>query len=414
MKINNIYFKPKILIIFLLGISSGLPFSLTATTLAAWLTDSGISIKSIGFVSSVALPYSLKFLWSPFIDNIKIPYFTNRFGRRRSWMFVIQILLMVVICALGFIDPNEDFALVMLVAALIAFCAASQDIIIDAYRIEYLPKELQGIGAAATGVGFRVGALLSSAGALYLSEYYSWLEVFIGCASLMLIGTFTVIFAPEPQNNNQNNSLLSFQKIVLMPFIDLFKRKKIILIFFFIIFFKLGDAFASALNTTFFMRIGFSKAEIASIVKVFGLFPTLAGSFVGGIMLYHMRMGKALWIAGLAQMLTNSLLALQAYIGYDTTYLAFTIGVEHFGHGIGGTIFISYLSSLCNISFTATQFALLTSLASVSKNLIAVSSGVIQETLGSWVLYFLFTVIAAIPGLVCLYLLRETFEEKKY
>ncbi|MFN7094698.1 MAG: AmpG family muropeptide MFS transporter, partial [Burkholderiales bacterium] len=384
-----------------------------------WLTEVGVDKSTIGLFASVAIPYSLKFLWAPFMDSLNVPVLTKYLGRRSSWIVVSQLLLMLSIVLLGSADPTIDPIKTAIAALIVAFCSASQDIVVDAYRVELLPKEMQGTGAAMHVFGYRVGMLLSSAGALYLAEYYSWFTVYTIIAIFVVAGLVAVLITGEPDINKSTLSLYEkaqktreqremrhywLKHTLIDPFTDFMKRNHWLAILIFIILYKLGDALAGVMTNTFLVEIGFSKTEIATIVKTYGFVATILGSFIGGALVYKYGVLNILWIGGILQMLSNLMFAVQSYIGYDTDILAITIAVENLTGGIGSAAFVAYISGLCSVSFTASQYALLSSLAAVGRTVFASFSGYMAEHWG-WVEFFVLTTGAAIPGLLVLWYL---------
>lgn len=409
----SIYLRPKVIAIFFLGFSSGLPLALTASTLSIWLTEAGVDKTTIGLFAIVATPYALKFLWAPLIDMFPLPYFTRIFGRRSGWMILAQLMLVNFTILLGFTDPWQHPWQTAILAFCLSFASATQDIIIDAYRVEILDKDEQGAGAAMIVFGYRVGMLISGAGALFLAEYYSWSVVYFLMALCVTVGIITILFAGEPEILRPSAVKLKHEKaiewlrrIIISPFADFTHRHGWLLILLFVIFFKFGDALAGVMTNTFFIEVGFSKADIATIIKLYGFAATLAGSFIGGVLVYRLGLVKSLWIGGTFQMLSNLLFALQAVVGYDKELLAITIGFENFSSGIGTAAFVAYLSSLCNISYTATQYALLSSLSSIGRTWLSASAGYLSVQL-DWTYFFILTTFAAIPGLIFLSMLTR-------
>ncbi len=402
------FLKSDILIIFFLGISSGLPLALVLSTLKVFLVDLNIDIKTIGLFSLIALPYSLKFLWAPAVDWVKIPFLTKSLGRRRSWIILNQFLLIAAIAALGFAEGGNVIN-IAIIAMLIAIFSATQDMAIDAYRIEEIKPEDQGIAASFYVYGYRIGMLVSGAFALILSEKMSWDKVYYIIAAVMIIGVVTVLCAKEDAAapNKSSDDFIGWLKIsAVEPIMDFFHRQNWYLIFPFIILFKLCDAFAGSLTLPFLIEVGFSKIEIATIVKTFGLFATLSGALLGGILVKKIGLIKSLWIAALLQALSNLAFCYQASIGYDVNSLYGVIFAENFSGGIGDAVFVAYLSSLCNVAFTATQYAILVSFASMGRAVLASSAGVFVAGFG-WINFFLFSSALALPGLILLFLLNK-------
>jgi PAT family beta-lactamase induction signal transducer AmpG len=405
------YFKYDILIIFFLGLSSGLPLALILSTLKAFLVDGGVDLKTIGFFSVVSLPYSFKFLWAPFVDSLQIPYLTKKLGKRRSWIILSQFILMILIAMLGEYDAIKDTVTIAILAFSICFVSATQDIVVDAYRIEEIKPEDQGIATGMYVYGYRIGMLISGAVALFLSDKIAWNLVYLIVASVMLIGMLTTILAKEDLRRAKSKAhdfIGWFKDSVISPLADFIHRPKWYIIFPFIICFKLGDAFAGSMTLPFLLEIGFSKTQIAEIVKTFGLFATLSGVFIGGILVKSIGLNKSLWIAGILQMLSNLAFAYQATLGNYVPTLYGVVFIENLSGGIGDAVFVAYLSSLCNVAFTATQYAILVSFATMSRSILSTSTGIFAEFFG-WQGFFLFSTLVAIPGLILLSVLTSKF-----
>lgn len=401
-------------VIFFLGISSGLPLALVLSTLKAWLLDKGFDLKTIGFFSLVSLPYSLKFLFAPIIDSTKLPILTRLIGQRKSWILLSQILLGIFIFLLGLSGIFNSLAMIAVFAVLVAFASACQDVVIDGYRIELIEKENQGLAASWGVYGYNIGMLISGAGALALADIFSWDAVYLLMSAIMFSAVLIVFFAKETRQNFQskNDNFLQWLKSsVLAPLQDFFQRKNWLVIISFVIFFKLGDAFAGSLTLPFLLEIGFSKLTIAGIVKTFGLFATLFGVFVGGFLVKKIGLIKSLWIAAIFQMLSNLAFSYLAVIGPEVEKLYFVVFIENFSGGIGSAVFVAYLSSLCNLMFSATQYALLSSLATFARSLLTSSSGIFAQSLG-WYQFFIFSAFAAIPGLIFLFLITQKSAKK--
>jgi PAT family beta-lactamase induction signal transducer AmpG len=397
-----------------MGFSSGLPLALTFGTLSYWLAELGVSLTAIGLFGLVRASYSLKFLWSPLIDRLPIPLVTARLGRRRGWLLTIQILLLLAILALGATDPKIDPAMTALAAVVVAFLSASQDIVIDAYRIELLRPEEQGAGAAATQWGYRFAMLASGAGALYAASFGGWRFAYSAMAGLMLVGMATVWFTPEPDGFAPPDTLPGIsvasrlrawlRRAVAAPFADMVARlgaAELLVIVLFIVLFKFGDALAASMANPLYVALGFTKVEVATVAKVYGVVATLAGVAVGGVLVARIGVFTALLACGGAQALSNLLYAVQVWAGHDVATLALTIGAENLTGGMASAAFVAYLSGLCNRDFTATQYALLSSLATVGLNVLAASGGYLAQTLG-WVPFFVLSTLACLPSLLIL------------
>ncbi|MBC8463756.1 MAG: AmpG family muropeptide MFS transporter [Deltaproteobacteria bacterium] len=404
----SIYWERRLIIIFLMGFASGLPFLLTGGTLSILLTEAGVSLTAIGLFALVGTPYNLKFLWAPFIDRVPLPVLSKLLGRRRSWMIMIQFGLMVSIVALGFSDPKSSPALTAFFALAVAFFSASQDIVIDAYRIEILDEDQQGAGAAMTQAGYRFGLLAAGAGALYLASSLDWAIVYGIMAALVLVGFFAALKAPLPPavqtDVTPSRAKDWLRSAVVDPFVEFFQRNNTgvaLLILAFILLYKFGDAFAGVMANPFYIKIGFTKVQIANVSKIFGVAATLFGVFAGGIMVKRYGILKSLLFCGLLQMFSNLMYAAQAAIGPDVRFLFLTIGAENISGGMGSAAFVAYLSMLCNKAYTATQYALFTSFMAFGRTWLSAMSGWLADQT-DWVTFFVISTFVAIPGLLLL------------
>jgi len=401
-----IYREPRLLAILLMGFSSGLPLALTGATLGVWLAEAGLSLTTIGLFALVGTAYNFKFVWAPLIDRLPLPVLTRLLGRRRGWAVFIQVLLGLAILGMGLADPRIDPATTALCAVIVAFLSASQDIVIDAFRVELLEDHEQAAGAAATQVGYRIGMLAAGAGALYLATFFGWQATYAVMGGLVGIGVVTVLLTREPvqaaATTAPPRTLAAWlQDAVVAPFADFVTRPDWALILIFVVLYKFGDALAGTVSSPFYVAMGFSKIEIANVSKVFGVLSTLLGVALGGVVTYRFGLTRGLMICGVLQMLSNLMFALQAMVGYDIGMLMATIAVENITGGMGSAAFVAFLSSLCNVSYTATQYALLSSLAATARTMLSSSGGWLAENLG-WVPFFLVTVAAAVPGLLLL------------
>ncbi len=397
------------MIVLLLGFSSGLPLALTAATLSAWLSEAKVDKTSIGLFAAVATPYALKFLWAPLIDAIPFPGLSRLFGRRRGWILATQIALILSVIALGFADPAISPVHTAMMALLVAMCSASQDIVIDAYRVEILKPEEQGIGAAMVQYGYRFGMLASGAGALALADVMSWTMTYMIMASLMGLGILTVLFAPEPEVSAQVTPPSPkhwLRDTLIAPFADFATNKHWVAILLFIMLYKLGDAFLGVMTNPFLLEIGFTKTDIAAVVKLYGLIATLIGVFLGGIMIYPLGTVRTLFICGLGHALTNLMFLVQARVGADMHVLALGIFLENLSGGMTSAAFVAFLSGLCHARYTATQYALLSSLAAMGRTWLTTSAGWTADRFG-WEVFFIISVLLAIPGLLLLWTLRD-------
>ena len=391
-----VYRNPRQLTILAMGFASGLPLALTGATLQVWLTESGVSLTDIGLFALVGFAYSLKFLWAPVLDRVPLPWLSAELGQRRSWLLVIAFLLTGAIALLGQTNPAVDPWRTALLAAAVAFLSASQDIVIDAYRIELLTKEEQAAGAAATQWGYRVAIIASGAGSLYLAEAFGWPRTYLVMASLLSVGLVAALFSSEPAHPAVYGSFI--RMAVVEPFREFASRPRWLVILLFIVLYRLGDALSGGMANPFYVKIGFSKPEIASVAKVLGVVASMLGIAAGGAFAYRLGIARALVAAGVIHAAGNLAFVFQAYMGHDIHVLALTIFVENFTGGLVSAAFVGYLSTLCHPAFTATQFALFTSLTAVGRTLFASGAGWLAEQLG-WPLFFAASAVAALPGI---------------
>lgn len=406
----KLYTERRLLFVFVMGFASGLPLLLTMGTLQIWLTEVGVSLTAVGLFALTGTPYTLKFLWAPLIDRVPVPLLSRRLGRRRSWMLVIQLGLMGAIVGLGFSDPATGPFRTAAFALAVAFFSASQDIVIDAYRIEILDPSQQGAGAAMTQAGYRFGLIVAGAGALYLADTVgSWSIVYAVMAVLVLVGVAAALFAPAPPGESlagagESHAALTLQAMVIEPFREFFTRHSLSsawVILAFILLYKFGDAFAGSMANPFFVKIGFSKIEIANASKIFGVFATLAGVFIGGVLVKQYGVLNTLLWCGVLQMLSNLMFAALAVVGHDVGFLYLTVGIENFTGGMASSAFVAYLSLLCNTAYTGTQFALLTSFMAFGRTWLSSTGGWLADHT-DWVTFFVVSTVIAVPGLLLL------------
>lgn len=402
----SVYVHPRVMAILFLGFASGLPLALTGATLAVRLTEAGLSLAGIGVFALVGLPYTLKFLWAPLVDRAPLPGITRLFGRRRGWMLTTQATLIASLLALGAADPAADPWLTGVLALLVAFCSASQDIVIDAYRVEILEEEQYGAGAAMVQFGYRIAMLVSGAGALALASFVSWQATYAAMAGLVLVGAATVLLNPEPPQpapRTAKGAAAWLKDAVVEPFADMWRRQgwTVLAVLAFVVLYKLGDALAGVMANPFYIKMGFTKIEIAEVSKLFGFAATILGAFAGGALVARWGIMRALLFCGLLQMLSNLMYAAQAMVGHDVSFLYLTIGAENLSGGMGSAAFVAYISRLCSLSYTGTQYALLSSLAASGRTVLASSGGAMVEAVG-WVQFFMLSTAAAAPGLLLL------------
>ncbi|MBU1163140.1 MAG: AmpG family muropeptide MFS transporter [Proteobacteria bacterium] len=383
------------IVALLMGFSCGLPLLLTITVLQAWMKEEGVDLTVIGLMALVGLPYTLKFIWAPFLDRYTLPFL----GRRRGWLLIAQIFLIFSIAGLGLTDPVGHPWMVVFAALLVTFFSASQDIVVDAYRREDLPDEELGLGSSLYVNGYRVGMLLASGGGLILADHITFSMVYLIMAACMLPGVLTTFFASEPEI--AVGTPKSLKEAVLCPLIDYFSRKEALWILAFILFYKMGDNMASAMTTPFYLDIGFSKTEIGAVVKLFGFWATIIGSLIGGVLMLRQGIYRSLWIFGFLQSISTAGFALLARIGHSIPALSAVIAFENLSSGMGTAAYVAFMASITNKKFTATQYALLSSLMGVPRVLVSAPTGFFAKSLG-WENFFIFCTLIAIPGMLLL------------
>jgi len=381
----------------LLGFASGLPLYLTSDTLKAWMTEVGISLSSIGLFSLVALPYSLKFLWSPLLDRYVPPFL----GRRRGWLVITQLALTLAIAVMALQQPQQALQLVALNALVIAFFSASQDIAVDAHRTDSLAPAEMGAGTAVYLMGYRAAIILVGAGALILADHLPWGSVYLVLAGLMATCVLFTAFATEPESVTPPSSLAD---AVYLPFRDFLERlgwRQGLAILLFVMLYRYGDALVNSMTTPFLLQLGFTKTAIGSIRVGMGMVASILGALTGGAILSQIGINRSLWLFGALQTVSNLAYWGLAQLGQNYPAMVLTINIENFCGGLGTAGFLAFLMSLCNRQFSATQYALLSSLVAVSRDIFTAPAGKIAESLG-WPGFFLFTVVAALPGLLLL------------
>ncbi len=399
-----IYANPRVIAMTFLGFSGGLPFLLVFSTLTAWLTEGNVSRSTIGFFAWIGITYSTKVLWAPVVDSVPVPFLTKILGQRRSWMLIGQIGIAFGLVLMSLIGPS-DLLILSFCAFLVAFSSATQDVAIDAFRIESAEPEYQGAMSAAYVFGYRLALLAAGAGALYLAEYFSWTITYIVMASLMLVGVVTVLLVAEPDRQSDSFPLeLSaiglrrwFTGAVAGPFVDFFSRngKVAFIILLFIAVFRLSDIAMGIMANPFYLDMGYTKTEIANVAKVFGFFMSIAGSLVCGVLVVKWGLMRPLLIGAVAVAVTNLLFASLSVMEPRVSYLAVVISADNVSGGFAATAFIAYLSSLTNRAYTATQYALFSSLMTLPGKFISGFSGLVVDNFG----YFEFFVVAAMLGI---------------
>lgn len=389
-------FSGRMLVALLMGFASGLPLLLTGSVLQAWLKDGGVDLARIGLFALAGLPYTLKFLWSPLFDRYTLPL-----GRRRGWLVLMQFAVAAALLLLSAAQPTADHLwLVTLAALLVSFFSASQDIVIDAYRRESLAEAELGLGSALYVNGYRLGMLLAGGGGLILADWLSFEVMYRAMAVFMLLCVGVTLCAPEtPLPEGRPRTL---REAVVLPFRDYFTRDGAWLILAFILFYKLGDTMASAMSTPFYLDLGYTKTEIGTVVKLFGFWATIAGGTLGGIWILRAGMRRALWLFGFAQMVSTLGFVVLAQLPPNEVALAIVVAAENLTAGMGTAAFVGFMAALTDRRFTATQYALLSSLMGVPRVLLAAPTGWMAQMLG-WSGFFLLCVIIAIPGLILLH-----------
>jgi PAT family beta-lactamase induction signal transducer AmpG len=421
-----VYLKPRVLIVLFLGFSAGLPLALSGSTLLVWMREAGVDLGIIGLFALVGTPYTVKFLWAPIVDALDVPVLARLLGRRRGWLVFSQLLLIAAIAFLAFCDPVASPWWVAVGALLVATASATQDIVIDAFRIESLDESEQAAGMASYVAAYRIGMLASTAGALFLVSGFeglgfgkdaAWSAGYLAMAALVVIGIATALIATEPEKSTtaaiehaahaRENPLVRVATAAYASFADFLTRDMAIVVLVFVVLYKFCDAFAGAMTAPFVIDLGFSRNDYAAIVKGVGLAATLIGGFAGGALARAYPLVTSLWIGAFLQMASNLVFTWQALVGVNLWALTVTIIVENFTGAIGTVIFVAYLSALCNNPLhTATQYALLTALAAVGRTYLSAGAGFVAERTG-WPIFFVISALTALPSLVLLVWLQQ-------
>jgi PAT family beta-lactamase induction signal transducer AmpG len=389
-------FSRRMLVSGVMGFSCGLPLLLTITVLQAWMKEEGVDLTVIGLMTLVGLPYTLKFLWSPIMDRFTPPFL----GRRRGWLLIAQLCLTAAIAGLGMSNPAANPTMLAMAALMVTFFSASQDIVVDAYRREDLADEELGLGSSMYVNGYRLGMLLASGGGLILADHMSFKTVYLIMAGCMSVGVISTILTPEP--NVSAGTPRTMKEAVVEPFVDYFTRRGAIWMLAFILMYKIGDQMASAMTTPFYLDIGFTKTEIGAVVKLFGFWATLGGAFAGGVIMLKLGINRSLWIFGALQALSTAGFAALAHIGHSIPGLAGVIAFENLSSGMGTAAYVAFMASLTNRRFTATQYALLSSLMGVPRVVASAPTGFLAKNMG-WTHFFIFCTLIAIPGMLLLF-----------
>lgn len=393
-----------------LGFASGFPYLLVFSTLSLWLKESGWTYAAIGAFSLVKIPYSFKWVWSPLLDKLKLPLLWH-LGRRRSWGLLMQILLFLSVIAMSSVNPETQHYAIWICAMAVCFSSASLDIVLDAYRVETFknaPDE-QASGAAVFVLGYRIGLIFSGAGALWLAEIMSWNNVYVIMALGSIVGLTTILLIKEPDTEfkytaDSPKDVISrlkefYTSSVKAPLKDFTTHAHWPLIVFLIFIYRMSDAYFAPMSFPFYYDMGFSKAEIAYVIKIYGMIATIIGGLFGGILLKKTGLFNGLYICGFIQGLTTLLFSLQAMVGHNVSFLTVVITLENFSSGMATTAFVAYISSLCNVLYTATQYALLSSLMSLARDVFSATSGLLAE-FTSWPVFFMIAAAFSIPGII--------------
>ncbi|MEQ8357404.1 MAG: MFS transporter [Kiloniellaceae bacterium] len=434
----EVYLHPRVIGMLFLGFSAGLPFLLLFSTLSLWLSEVGVSVSTIGLFSWVGITFSIKVFWAPVVDRLAVPPFTTLLGKRRGWMLLAQIAIAVGLLGIANTDPVQNLEVIVYFALLVAFASATQDIAIDAYRIEAVEQSLQGAMSGTYQVGYRFGLIAAGAGALYIAAFTSWSAAYMSMAALVGVGMVTVLIVREPEVVRDQATLLREAEVlrriegesghegrlhrllawvsgaVISPLIDFFARngKFALVILAFVGLYRLSDITLGVMANPFYNEIGFTKIEIANIAKLYGVIATLLGALLGGILVVRIGLLKSLLIGAVLVAGTNLLFALLAAIGPDVRMLAVAISADNISGGLAGSVFIAYLSSLTNTAYTATQYALFSSLFTLPGKIVAGGSGYVVEAAG-YVNFFFYASALGIPAILLVLYLMYHYRQKE-
>jgi PAT family beta-lactamase induction signal transducer AmpG len=429
----SIYVQPRVRGMIFLGFSAGLPFLLVFSTLSAWLRDEGVERSVIGFFSWVGVTYSIKVFWAPVIDRLPLPFLTGLLGKRRSWMLLAQLGIVAGLIGMGSSDSHTQLQQIALFAVWVAFCSATQDVVIDAYRIESVDPEYQGAMAATYVLGYRIALLVAGAGAFYIADYASWGVAYFVMAIAMLVGLVTTLCLKEPEHGHVNDTqleknggakhqniwrrlLTSFSSAVLSPFVEFFSRNgKIgLLILMLIAVYKMSDITMGVMANPFYLDLGFSKKEIADVTKIFGFFMTIAGAALGGALVIRYGIMRPLLLGAVMVAVTNLLFAVLTVSEPSLLLLAGVVSADNLSGGIATSVFIAYLSSLTSTAYTATQYALFSSLMTLPAQLLGGFSGIVVDSYG-YTVFFIYASTVGLPAIALVFLLmRHQSRSKAY
>lgn len=406
----GVYRNPKMIVMFILGLFSGLPFVLIFSTLAYWLAAQGVSKTDIALFSLVRFPYSFKFLWAPYVDRCEIPVLTKTLGKRRSWALVFQFFLMLSLLLLIRTNPAQMPVLTGICAVCVAFFSASQDIVFDAFRVEDFQPQDQGAASGCFVFGYRIGMLVAGAGALYLATILSWENVYTLLALSGVIGIITILAVKEPEHHAVKENKNFFQSAVAAPIKDFISRPGWIWIVLFIMLYKLCETTLGTMTAPFYIEMGFSYDQIATVVKLYGIAATISGGLLGGIMVVRFGIMRSLLICGVLQGISNLPFAYLATQGNSLTWLMISVVSDNLASAMATSAFVAYMSFLCNTAYTATQYALLSSLMALPRDLLSSGSGWIADHT-TWPVFFVITALLSLPGLAVLLILDRKFPQ---
>lgn len=390
-------------------------------TLAARLSEAGVSLQEIGAFTLVTAAYGFKWVWSPLVDHVALPILCTRLGQRRGWIVFSQAVCALCMVGLGACDPAQGLWATAAWAVALSFASATQDIAIDAFRVESLSEDKMGAGAGVIVLGYRLGMVVAGGGALILADVWGWQAAYAVMAGCMIVGVLATLWQSEPlrQLPEQGQQTAAHpssgwqawvRRAVIDPLQDFTQRRGWLLILVFIAFYKYGDALLSAMTTPFYLSVGFSKTEIGLVTKGFGITFTIVGGLFGGVLVARWGIMRALLVCGVLQAASNMVFALLALVGHSVPALMLTIAVENLTSGMGGAAFVAYLSSLCSVAYTATQYALVSSLMATARTFFASGGGWLAEQV-SWLSYFMLTTLAAVPGLILLLWMMRLFPQ---
>jgi PAT family beta-lactamase induction signal transducer AmpG len=396
-----LYLRPRLLAVLMLGFASGVPLALTGDLLKARLFEQGLSLQTIGLFALVAMPYTFKFLWAPVMDVWRIPLLSAQIGHRRAWLWITQGLVVLAMVGMAVVSPEVSVLATAIAALLLAFTSASQDIVIDAYRVEMLREEEYGAGAAMAVLGYRLGMLMSGGGLLMLADHLPWQGVYLLAVPCVLSASLLSLWIGEPKARRATEERQGIAAL-LAPYRSFLQRSDWAMLLAFVIAYKLGDAMAGVLTTPFLLDTGFTKTQIGAIVKGFGVFAAIGGSLLGGWAVRRYGMMRTLWVGGIVQMLSNGVYIWQARMGAVPEVLMCVITLENMAGGFGTAAFVAFISHLCNRSYTASHYAALSALASVGRTGFSASAGFIVASVG-WEAFFWLSMLVALPGLWMLY-----------